>query len=281
MSIPLTFDWSTLVWLKARLSCWWRRKRPPALALSLLGLLVLVSGCVPATRFEETQSAAQVELEGRRRAERELAQIQAENSELRAQLQQQDQRLEARDHALSQAELDGNVQGKQRQEAEGMVEQLRGELSRVTGHLHSFSEDKQRLAASLEAEAARGQSLSRVTRDATLLWSDAIYTGELTLDPEPGRVVLRAPRADVLGEGGRLKPEASPLISNAARLMKLDPALRLAVFDSAAPADTALLAPIMAALAEQGIAAERLVAGAEGTTPRAESPQIALAFSVP
>lgn len=278
MSIPLTFDWSTLIWLKTRLSCWWQSKRLAAVTLALLGLL---SGCVPVTRFEEAQSAAQVELEGRRRAEYQLQQLRAENSQLQGQLRHQGQAIDEREQALSQAELDGNVQGKQRQEAEGMVEQLRGELARVSGHLQSFGEDKQRLSASLQAEVARGQALVRVARDASLLWSDAIQTGEYALDAEPSSVVLRAPRADVLTPDSKLKPEAVGLISNVARLMKLQPTLRLVAYDSAAPADAVLLAPIVTALLAQGVAAERVVAGAEGTAPSVEAPQISLAFSVP
>lgn len=281
MSIPLTFDWSTLVWLKTRMTLWWQRRRLPVIRAALLGLLSVLSACVPVTRFEEAQSAAQVELEGRRRAEHQLQQIKAENGQLRAQLQQQGQVIDEREQALSQAELDGNVQGKQRQEAEGMVEQLRGELARVSGHLQSFGEDKQRLSAALEVEVARSQSLARATRDATLLWSDAIQTGEYTLDAEPSRVVLRVPRPDVLAPDDKIKQEAASLISNVARLMKLQPTLRLVIYDSAAPADALPLAPLVAALAAQGVAAERIVAGAEGVTPSAEPAQIALGFSVP
>ena len=63
MSIPLTFDWLTLAWLKTRLHLWWRVGRASPRQLALLLVLGLFSGCVPVTRFEETQSAAQVEME--------------------------------------------------------------------------------------------------------------------------------------------------------------------------------------------------------------------------
>ena len=68
MTIPLTFDWLTVAFIKVRLHLWWRHARASQQKLGLLLSLWIFSGCVPVTRFEETQSAAQVELEGRRRA---------------------------------------------------------------------------------------------------------------------------------------------------------------------------------------------------------------------
>ena len=121
MSIPLTFDWLTLAWLKLRLHLWWRRRRSSPRQLAWLLALGVLSGCVPVTRFEETQSAAQVELEGRRRSEYQASQLEVENKQLRAQMQQQSQALDEREQALSQAALDSSTQGKQREDAEGMV----------------------------------------------------------------------------------------------------------------------------------------------------------------
>src|SRR6186713_3138345 len=78
VSIPLTFDWLTVAWLKTRFALWWRGRRSPR-QLVLLWLLAVV-GCVPVARFEETQSAAQVEQEGRRRSEQQVQALQAENA---------------------------------------------------------------------------------------------------------------------------------------------------------------------------------------------------------
>jgi hypothetical protein len=289
VSIPLTFDWLTLAWLKTRFHLWWRGRRlvsprQPALLL----VLAVISGCVPVTRFEETQSAAQVEMEGRRRSEYQLTQLQAENAELRARMQQQSQVVDERDQALAQAELDSSTQGKQRQDAEGMVEQLRGELQRVGGHLQSFHDDQQKLQVALEAEAARGRALSRLSRDAALSLAEPLATGEYSLDAEQGLVVLRVPREKVLADDGSVKPEAQPLLKAVARLMQLHKQAKLRVEDSSAQADAIAVSRVVAALTEHAVPADRfepLAASTEAAAApapeQAAAPQIVLGFSVP
>jgi len=263
VTIPLTFDALTLAWMKgvgherwSRAASWWRRLRLHPLALALL-LLGVCSGCVPVTRFEETQSAAQVEMEGRRRVEYRLEQLKAENAELRGRMQEQGEALEEREQALAQAKLDGSTQGKQRQDAEGIVEQLRGELARVGGHLQSYHDDKLKLEASREAEAERGRALSRLARDAALTLAEPIATGEYSLDAEAGSIVLRLPREKLLAEDGSLKPEAKSTLQAVARLLSLHKQAKLRVEDSSAPADAIAASRIVGALGEQGVAADR------------------------
>ncbi len=257
MSIPLTFDWLTLAWLKTRLQLWWRAGRISPRQLVLLLVLGVFSGCVPVTRFEETQSAAQVEMEGRRRSEYQVSQLQAELTELRQRMQQQNQALDERDQALSQAQLDSSTVGKQREDAEGMVEQLRGELARVGGHLQTYHDGQQKLEAALAVEAARGRALSRLSRDAALSLADPIATGEYTLDPEQASVVLRAPRDKVLADDGSVKPEAEPLLNAVSRLMQLHKTVKLRVEDSSAPSDAIAVSKLVAALTEHAVPAER------------------------
>lgn len=285
VSIPLTFDWLTLAWLKTRLQLWLRHRRVSPRQLALLWLLGVLSGCVPITRFEETQSAAQVEMEGRRRSEFQVSELKAENDALRAQMQQQSRALDERDQALAQAQLDSSTQGKQRQDAEGMVEQLRGELSRVGGHLQSFHDDQRKLETALTAEAARGRELSRLSRDAALAMPEPISTGEYTLDAEPGAVVLRVPRAKLLSEDGGLKAEAESVLKVVARLMQLHERAHLRVEDSAAAGDALAVSPVVTALTEHEVSADRFeplaaqpAAAAEPKTR--EDAEIAFAFSV-
>lgn len=254
MSIPLTIDWLTLAWLKLRLGLWWRRQR---LLWQVLALVGIATGCVPVTRFEEAQSAAQVEQGGRQRAEAELAAQQAENAQLRARVAEQGVTLEQREQALAQAELEGSVQGKQRDEATGMVEQLRGELARAAGHLQSFQSDKQQLEASLPAEAERGRSLARLARDVSLLLAAPIAAGEYALDAEQGRVVLRVPREKILADDGSLKPEATPLLQAVARTLQLHAQSKLRLEDAAAAGDPLAVSRLVAALGEQAVAPER------------------------
>ncbi len=289
MTIPLTFDWLTLAWLNTRLQLWLRRRRMSPRQLALLLLLGVLSGCVPVTRFEETQSAAQVEMEGRRRSEYQASQLKAENAQLRSQLQQQSQSLDDREQALSQAQLDSSTQGKQREDAEGMVEQLRGELARVGGHLQSFHDDRQKLETALVAEASRGRVLSRLSRDVALALAEPVATGEYALDTEPGAVVLRVPRDKVLAGDGSLKPEAEPLLKAVSRLMQLHKEAKLRVEDSSAAADPIATSRLVTALTEHDVPADRfepLAASDAAATavPPAEktgAPELVLGFSVP
>lgn len=284
MSIPLTFDWLTLTWLKVKAALWWRRARlhPLALALVLLGV---VSGCVPVTRFEETQSAAHVEMEGRRRAEYQLEQLKAENAQLAARLQEQGQKLEARDQALLQAELDSSTQGRKRQDAEGMVEQLRGELARVGGHLQSYHDDKQKLEASRSSDAERGRELARLSRDAALLLREPIATGEYALDAEAGRITLAAPREKLLAEDGSVKPEAQGLLKAVVQLMSLHKHAKLRVEDSSAMGDAIATTRLVSALGEQSMAADRFEPVAVDTSAPSPAPagpaQIVFGFALP
>jgi hypothetical protein len=284
VSIPLTFDWLTVTWLETRVRLWWRERRLAAASLSLFGLLTLLVGCVPATRFEEAQSAAEVELAGRLRAEQRASALEAENSQLQAQMRQQTQVLDEREQALSQAQLDSTTQGKQRQEAEGIVEQLRGELARVGGHLQSFGDDKQKLTASLDKQMQHELQLARLMRDATLLVGEPLKTGEYTLDVERGEVVLRTPRAALLAEDGSVRPEAGALLGNVARVLSLHPSSKLSVHDSSAPADAIAVQSFVAALNKQGVGAERIVPLAvdgASSQPGAGAAELVLAFSVP
>jgi hypothetical protein len=289
VSIPLTFDWLTLAWLKLRLGWWWKSRRglglrvsPRQLAFVLLALAI--AGCVPVTRFEETQSAAEVEMAGRHRAEQQISQLKAEIDGLRASLSRQGATLDERGDALAQAELDKTNQGKERADAEGMVEQLRGELARVGGHLQSYHADKQKLEATLAAEAARGRALARLSRDVTLSLAEPIATGEYTLDAEPQHVVLRVPRERLLAEDGAVKPEADALLKAVAQLLTLHPESKLRLEDAAAPADAIATSRVVAALGERAVAPERFEprALAEATAPeKAGSNELIFGFSVP
>lgn len=286
MSIPLTFDWLTVLWFKVRLHWWWKTAGVSPRKLLLALLLGAVSGCVPITRLEEAQSAAQVEKEGWRRSEQELQELKAENLRLSGQIQAQGRVLEERDEALSQAELDRSVQGKQRQDAEGVVEQLRSELARVGSHLQSYRDDKQKLEAELEGEAERARELARLARDAALAFSAPVTTGEYGLDAAQDRVVLRVPREQLIASDGGVKPEALATLKLVARVLKLHPRSKLSVEDGAATPDPAVVGRLVEALGAQGALSDRIEA------PRARDPgaekaaagpdvDVSFGFSVP
>ncbi len=281
MSIPLTFDWLTVAWMRTRLGLWWRgRGLRQWLLLLVLGVL---SGCVPATRFEETQSAAQVEMETRRRVEQQLQKAEAENAELRARMDAEKRALEQRDEALSQAALDSSTQGKQRQDAEGMVEQLRGELQRVGGHLQAFHDEKQKLETSLGAEAARGRALAALARDLALALPEPIGTGEYSLDPEQAAVVLRVPRSKALADDGSPRPEAEALLKAVSRILALHKTFKLRVEDSSAPGDALAVQRVVSALGERGVSAERFepLLPDAGPAEKIDEPELVLGFNAP
>jgi hypothetical protein len=290
VSIPLTFDWLTLAWLELRLALWWKAQRgsrprfsPRELALGLL--VGLLSGCVPVTRFEEAQSAAQVEMAGRHQAEYRIEQLQAENAQLRAGVQQKASALDEQSDALAQAELDKTTQGKERADAEGIVEQLRGELARVGGHLQSYHAEKQKLEASLAAEAARGRAVALLTRDIALALAEPLTIGEYTLDAEQRHALLRLPREKVLADDGSIKPEADAALKAVARVLQLHPEAKLRVEDTSAPGDAVAASRVVGALTQRAVSADRFepLAVAEAAQPATPSgaAQIVLAFSVP
>jgi hypothetical protein len=283
VSIPLTFDWVTLAWLRLRFALWWQKRCGPRAALwtrrwALL-LFGLLSGCVPITRLEEAQSAAEVEQAARRSAELQLEQLQAERQELIAQLERKDVALEQRAEALAQAELDKSTQGKERADAEGIVEQLRGELSRVGGYLQASHTDRQQLEETLRSEAARSQALVRLSRDLTLLLAEQLTVGEYELDAVGHHAVLRVGRDELVAEDGSLRPAVESLAKAVTRVLSLYPASKLRVEDAKAYAESGTAARLTRAL---GVAQERLEpVMPPSEEPVADSPAFGLWFSVP
>lgn len=124
---------------------------------TLAPLFLLLLSCVPITRYEEAESAAEVEAEGRRRAAQELETVRQRVAELEAALQAQTAELEARQRSLDEQQLATSISDKQRQENASMVEQLRTELSRTGDHLRTYSEEKARLERELESAQRVGE----------------------------------------------------------------------------------------------------------------------------
>lgn len=282
MSIPLTIDWLTLTWLKLRLGLWWKARRSLGSSRRQLALVlwtVVLSGCVPVTRFEETQSAAQVEMAGRHRAELQLKELEEENAALLSRLREKDAELSQRGDALAQAELDKSTEGKERADAESLVEQLRSELARVGGHLQAYHADKQQLEVALQGEAARGRALSLLTRDVALSLHEPLATGEYELDAPERRVVLRVGRDALLAADGTLAPAARELAKAIERVLSLHPTSKLRVEDTLAPGDPLAASRVVAAL---GLPQERIEPLADSEVAAPAGPAaILFSFSVP
>lgn len=140
--------------------------RHPRLARLVVTRAVALSfalgGCVPATKYEQASSAAEVEREGHRRAvarlnaqEEELMRVKADNAELANRKAALEDQLKKEESELAKTSLDMEGVEKERQQQAELVTQLRGELARVGDHLKAFESDKEGLKGKLEAAESK------------------------------------------------------------------------------------------------------------------------------
>jgi hypothetical protein len=175
----------------------------------LFGLLL--ASCVPVTRFEEAESAAQVEAEARRRAAHELEASRKRVAELEASLKARESELESRKQALDEQQLATNLSAKDGEEKASLVEQLRGELARSGEHIRAYSDEKSRLEQELQAaqRAEQAQKVDQANGDpsapAPTAQAPAARSNEVSLPPAgpPDQPDQRAPAPD-LGALARL-----------------------------------------------------------------------------
>jgi hypothetical protein len=206
---------------------------------SLAALSGLFAACVPATRYEEAKSASEVELAGRKRAETELTRIRAELDSAHAELDQRTQKLAETEQSVSESKLESSVAVKQRDEATGLVEQLRGDLARVGDNLRSYAQQKAELEKSLQAAEARKLELerneahtvaiARLTRDLTSALGDRMTSGEVLIDVRDGHVVLSAAPELWFNDDRTLRAGMNGVLSAVSRVLALhaDSALEL------------------------------------------------------
>lgn len=123
-----------------------------------LALSFALSGCVPATQWEEASSAAEVEAEGHRRvaerltkAEADLERAKADNEKLSAAKEALEAQLEKEELQMAQTSMDMESTKKEQEQQVELVTQLRGELARVGDHLESYQGDKDELTVKLAA----------------------------------------------------------------------------------------------------------------------------------
>ena len=251
---------------------------------SLAALAGLFNACVPATRYEEAKSASEVEQAGRERAQAELGEAKKELAAARAELAQRSEKLAETEQSVSASKLESTVAVKERDEATGLVEQLRGELARVGDNLRSYAQQKADLEKSLQAAQARKLELerneahtvaiARLTRDLTSALGDRVLSGDVTLDVQNGRVVLSAAPELCFNDDSTVREGMAGVLGAVSRVLALYPSskLELSVPSSEAePRGAALLA----ALAAKGVAATRATLG-----PLSSAGTVLLTFSV-
>lgn len=253
----------------------------------------LLNACVPATQYEEAKSASEVESAKRERAEADLAAAQAKLEAANAELAERDQKIAQTQEAVSQSQLEHSVALKERDEATGLVDQLRGELGRAGNDLRSYAQQKADLQKSLdEAKAAQAAqkaapaghahaiAAARLVRDLTAALGDRVLSGDVSIDVANGKVTLAAPSELWFGDDAKLVTGAESLAAAIAHVLVLHGDTAVTV----APPGEAELAKkrgeaLTSALVAKGVAAPRISA-AVADADQPPSAQLELAFIV-
>jgi outer membrane protein OmpA-like peptidoglycan-associated protein len=251
--------------------------------------------CVPATQYEEAKSASEVEMAGRQRAEAELVAARAQLDAAKAELSARDAKLAATEQSVSESKLENSVALKERDEATGLVDQLRGELGRVGDDLRSYAQQKADLEKSLAAAEAhkkeldqgdiRTAAIARLTRDLTSVLGERVLSGDVALDVVHDKIMLNAPSELWFGYDAKLSPGADALLAAIARVLTMHPDSSVEV----TPPGSAALAPeraqsLSSALTAKGVAAPRITLApapvAEANVAPKPPSQLELSFSV-
>ena len=232
----------------------------------------LAGGCVvPQTRYDEARSALAVEQEAHRRTNGQLHAIAQKVEALERALQEREREIAERSREAAEKDFAANVAVREREAADQVVEQLRGELGRVGDHLRAFAQEKQQIAQALDRAEERAQRLEAfektagrstlAVRDLSLLLGEPITTGEVELAIVDARPVLRIehPSAFVSGSGD-LQPGTRSVASAVARAARLHPELRIRIFRRAADeaAATLELEKVADQLESEGVPAARI-----------------------
>jgi hypothetical protein len=269
----------------------------PRLVLHLASVAALagsLAACVPEARYEEAKSASEVESAARQRAEAELAVLQTKLESASTELNQREQKLAETEQSVSESKLESTVAVKERDEATGLVNQLRGELARVGDNLRSYAEQKADLEKSLQAAQARKLELerneaqtvaiARLMRDLTSALGDRVTSGELSIDVRNGRVLLSAPPELWFNDDGTLRAGTDDALAALSRVLTLHATSALELALPATDAEKRGPA-LLGALSSRGVAASRMKisplapANAEEAPSKTASPAVELSFS--
>jgi hypothetical protein len=193
-----------------------------------------LTGCVSRIAYEEATSAAEVEREGHRRAELEVATLKARISELQSELNARSEGLEARDQRLAEEKFEHNVASKERDETASLVAQLRGELARANEHLESYARNNARLEHELSV-TREGGGPSPLMQELKTLVQNAHLEQSVRFTENASGVSASVP-ADVIWKHGEaeLGPALSPLSTALATFAAAHPELRVVMREGAA-----------------------------------------------
>lgn len=252
------------------------------LAVALLGF---ASACVPATRYEEAKTALQSEQNDNRLTHARAAELEHALQEAQATIRAEEQRLDDHEKQLADSNLDAEQVASARDNALGMVEQLRGELARASDHLRAYSAEKDELSKALAAAAANHPkavevnltaSNASIIRDVTLAFHEDLSAGRYELAFADGRAVLVLPPTSV-ASGRHADKRAKELVRHLAEFLALHTDVRL--FLTAERGNQKIAAKELGLLREHllsaGVAADRVqVPEAPAPTTPAEGPAL-------
>jgi len=199
--------------------------------LGALGASLCLNACVSRLNYEEATSAADVEREGRRRAELELAAIKARVAELEGELKA---RNDAGDQRLAEEKFERNVASKEHDEAVSLVTQLRGELARANEHIESYARTNARLEQKLSA-AREGGGPSPLLSEVRELLANAHLESSVRVSENANGIVLSVPAELIFKKGdAELAPGLAAFSSTLARFAEAHPDLSVVVREGAA-----------------------------------------------
>lgn len=193
-----------------------------------------LNGCVSRLSYEEAASAAEVEREGHRRAELDLAAAKARVAELETQLRERSVGLSEREEKLAEEKYERNVASKERDETASLVAQLRGELARANEHLEAYARNNARLEHELSVSRDAGAS-SPLVQELKSLLTSAHLEQSVRLSENASGVTASVP-ADVIFKRGEaeLGPALGSLSAALVRFAETHPELRVSLREGAA-----------------------------------------------
>jgi hypothetical protein len=246
----------------------------------------LAAGCVvPQNRYDEVSAKLHEEEALRRKSEAELARLSADIVRLSQALDGKEQSLLAREGDLANAQLEAERISREKTDAVELVEQLRGELSRVGEHLREYSGRKQELEAALGRAEARAKELEAaergiaskvlVMRDVSLALAEPAAAGKVVITTVEGKPTVRFDAREVFsGKGTELKSDMVAALERIALAVAPRGEVHLELSDLSAEAATpedriARLERVADLFSGKGIGFERL---GFAVTPAPEAP---------
>jgi hypothetical protein len=182
-------------------------------------------------------------------------------------LAEREQRLAQNENQLAQSELEATQADQERQSTDQVVEQLRNDLARVGDHLRIFGEQKASLEEALAAAKTRAERVAAAERNAAKAaialrdlareLKQPLGAGEVELDVENGRPLVRMDRSRLLTEGDQaIAPAAQETLGGLTRVAKANAGSRLILSErgeSTPEQSVARLRRVREALVAQGI----------------------------